>query len=67
MFAALVAGLCYLGLDLAGRTLLERYLTSEDFVQRQDQRYLDDLRSYIQAVSGAAWAAAKLPRWVYTN
>ena len=38
VFAALVAGLCYLGLDLAGRTLLERYLTSEDFVQRQDQR-----------------------------
>ena len=65
MFAALVAGLCYLGLDLAGRTLLERYLTSEDFVQRQDQRYLDDLRSYIQAESVTAWDADKLTQWVY--
>lgn len=65
VFAALVAGLCYLGLDLAGRTLLERYLTSEDFVQRQDQRYLDDLRSYIQAESVMAWDADKLTQWVY--
>ena len=65
VFAALVAGLCYLGLDLAGRTLLERYLTSEDFVQRQDQRYLDDLRSYIQAESVTAWDADKLTQWVY--
>ena len=65
MFAALVAGLCYLGLDLAGRTLLERYLTSEDFVQRQDQRYLDDLRGYIEAESVTAWDADKLTQWVY--
>ena len=65
VFAALVAGLCYLGLDLAGRTLLERYLTSEDFVQRQDQRYLDDLRSYIEAESVTAWDADKLTQWVY--
>lgn len=65
VFAALVAGLCYLGLDLAGRTLLERYLTSEDFVQRQDQRYLDDLRGYIEAESVTAWDADKLTQWVY--
>ena len=65
VFAALVAGLCYLGLDLVGRTLLERYLTSENFVQRQDQRYLDDLRSYIQAESVTAWDADKLTQWVY--
>ena len=65
VFAALVAGLWYLGLELVGRTLLERYLTSEDFVQRQDQRYLDDLRSYIQAESVTAWDADKLTQWVY--
>lgn len=65
MLAALVAGLCYLGLDLAGRSLMDRYLTSEEFVQRQDRRYLDDLRGYIQAEGVTAWDADKLTQWVY--
>lgn len=65
MLAALVAGLCYLGLDLAGRSLMDRYLTSEEFVQRQDRRYLDDLRDYIQAEGVTAWDADKLTQWVY--
>lgn len=65
VFAALVAGLCYLGLDLVGRSLMDRYLTSEEFVQRQDLRYLDSLRDYIEEESVTAWDADKLTQWVY--
>ena len=63
--AALVAGLCFLGLYLGGSRLLEGYLTSEDFLQRQDQRYLGSLEAYIQAESVTAWDADKLTQWVY--
>lgn len=63
--AALVAGLCFLGLYLGGGHLLEGYLTSEDFLRRQDQRYLSSLEAYIQAESVTAWDADKLTRWVY--
>ena len=63
--AALVAGLCFLGLYLEGSRLLEGYLTSEDFLQRQDQRYLGSLEAYIQAESVTAWDADKLTQWVY--
>lgn len=63
--AALVGGLCFLGLYLGGGHLLEGYLTSEDFLRRQDQRYLSSLEAYIQAESVTAWDADKLTRWVY--
>ena len=63
--AALVAGLCFLGLYLGGSRLLEGYLTSEDFLRRQDQRYLGSLEAYIQAESVTAWDADKLTQWVY--
>ena len=65
MLAAVVAGLCFVGLDLVGRNLMDRYLTSEDFVHQKDQQYLDDLRDYIQAESVTAWDADKLTEWVY--
>ena len=65
MLAAVVAGLCFLGLDLAGRSLMDRFLTGEDFIRRQDQRYLDSLRDYIEAESVTAWDADKLTQWVY--
>lgn len=65
VLAAVVAGLCFLGLDLAGRSLMDRYVTSEDFIRRQDQRYLDSLRDYIEAESVTAWDADKLTQWVY--
>ena len=63
--AALVGGLCFLGLYLGGGHLLEGYLTSEDFLRRQDQRYLGSLEAYIQAESVTAWDADKLTQWVY--
>ena len=65
MLAAVVAGLCFVGLDLVGRNLMDRYLTSEDFVHQKDQQYLDDLRDYIRAESVTAWDADKLTEWVY--
>lgn len=65
VLAAVVAGLCFLGLDLAGRSLMDRFLTGEDFIRRQDQRYLDSLRDYIEAESVTAWDADKLTQWVY--
>ena len=65
MLAAVVAGLCFVDLDLVGRNLMDRYLTSEDFVHQKDQQYLDDLRDYIQAESVTAWDADKLTEWVY--
>ena len=65
VLAAVVAGLCFLGLDLAGRNLMDRYVTSEEFIRRQDQRYLDSLRDYIEAESVTAWDADKLTQWVY--
>ena len=65
VLAAVVAGLCFVGLDLVGRNLMDRYLTSEDFVHQKDQQYLDDLRDYIQAESVTAWDADKLTEWVY--
>lgn len=65
VLAAAVAGLCYLGLDMVGRSLMDRYLTGEEFVQRQDQRYLDSLRDYIEEESVTAWDADKLTQWVY--
>ena len=63
--AALVAGLCFPGLYLGGSRLLEGYLTSEDFLRRQDQRYLSSLEEYIQAESVTAWDGEKLTQWVY--
>ncbi len=65
VLAAVVAGLCFLGLDLAGRSLMDRFLTGEDFIRRQDQRYLDSLRDYIKSESVTAWDADKLTQWVY--